>query len=113
MLLEELQKMNVGRLTFMPLNRLSLGQDLEYPDSDEAIPMMSRISFKPMYRPAMAEIFRTGLVVKSLAVGSRFAKYALEREGVPWGRALPCAWLTYSRIHLPKVARARLRHDLW
>ena len=73
-LLKELQKANAGRVTFMPLNRLKSGADPAYPDSAEAIPMLSRLSFKPQFRPALAEIFRKGLIVRTLEVGTRFAK---------------------------------------
>ena len=74
MLLKGLQNLNAGRVTFMPLNRLKPGGDAKYPDSEEAIPVLSRLSFRPIFRPAMAEIFRRGLVVRSLEVGARFAR---------------------------------------
>lgn len=52
-LLKELQKANAGRVTFMPLNRLRRGRDPDYPESDEAIPMLTRLSYKPAFHPAM------------------------------------------------------------
>ena len=71
---EELQREGVGRLTFMPLNRLQQAAEPEYPNSDEAIPMMARLTFEPTFRPAMMEIFRKGLIVRTLDIGARFAR---------------------------------------
>ena len=73
-LVKELQKANAGRVTFMPLNRLKPGKDPVYPASEDAIPMISRLSFQPKFRPAMVEVFRKGLIVRTLEVGARFAK---------------------------------------
>ena len=77
-LLKELQRVNAGRVTFMPLNRLRPSVDTAYPDSEEAIPMMDRLNFKPIFRPAMLEVFRKGLIVRVLEVGTRFARCLAE-----------------------------------
>ena len=73
-LVKELQKTNAGRVTFMPLNRLKPGPDPEYPRSEDAIPMMSRLSYDPKYEKALKEVFRKGLIVRTLEVGAHFAK---------------------------------------
>ena len=73
-LVKELQKANAGRVTFMPLNRLRPGAEPAYPESEDAIPMISRLSFLPKFRPAMLEVFRKGLIVRTLEVGTRFAR---------------------------------------
>ena len=46
-LVKELQKANAGRVTFLPLNRLRPGAEPAYPESEDAIPMISRLSFLP------------------------------------------------------------------
>jgi len=73
-LLTELQRANAGRVTFMPLNRLRPGPDPAYPETEDAIPMISRLKFKDMFKPAFQQVFRKSLVVRSLDVGSRFSK---------------------------------------
>lgn len=47
LLLSELQRLNAGRVTFMPLNQLrrQLGADLHYPDTPDAV--VSSQAFPP------------------------------------------------------------------
>jgi len=73
-LLTELQRANAGRVTFMPLNRLRPGADPDYPQTEDAIPMLQRLKFDEKYRPAFKQVFRKSLIVRDLAVGSRFSK---------------------------------------
>ena len=73
-LLTELQRANAGRVTFMPLNRLRPGADPDYPQTEDAIPMLQRLKFDDKYRPAFKQVFRKSLIVRDLAVGSRFSK---------------------------------------
>ena len=76
-LVKELQKQNAGRVTFMPLNRLTRKGDKEpnYPtNEDDAISMLSRLSFHPKVKPAMVSVFRKALIVRTLELGTRFAK---------------------------------------
>ena len=73
-LLTELQRANAGRVTFMPLNRLRPGADPDYPQTEDAIPMLQRLKFDEQYRPAFKQVFRKSLIVRDLAVGSRFSK---------------------------------------
>lgn len=73
-LLTELQRANAGRVTFMPLNRLRPGADPDYPQTEDAIPMLQRLKFDERFRPAFKQVFRKSLIVRDLAVGSRFSK---------------------------------------
>ena len=69
----ELAKANAGRVTFMPLNRLKPGPDPTYPDSDDVIPIMAKLKFDKKFRPAFAQIFRTAVMVRNLAIGGKVA----------------------------------------
>ena len=73
-LLKELAQANAGRVTFMPLNRIKPGADPKYPVTDDALPMMEKLTYDKKFRPAIAEIFRKGLIVKSIEVGCNYAK---------------------------------------
>jgi hypothetical protein len=49
-----------GRVTFMPLNRLRTRPTV-YPSGADAIPMMSKLTFDPMFQKALEQVSHTCL----------------------------------------------------
>ena len=100
-LLRELQRENVGRVTFMPLNRIRPGPDPPSPDASEAVPLMRYLNFAPKFKPAISEIFRKAMLVKNLEVGTRFTAL-----GHTW-RALLTPIPLVARGRWARASRAR------
>ncbi|KAI9202171.1 structural maintenance of chromosome protein [Polychytrium aggregatum] len=71
--LEALNRERVGRLTFMPLNRLKT-KPVEYPVSHHAIPMISKLRFDRLYEKAFLQVFGKAIITSTLEVGASFAK---------------------------------------
>ena len=72
-ILKVLNEERGGRVTFMPLNRLN-PKDVDYPDSDLAVPVLSRLEFEEKFRPAMKQVFGKSILSPTLADASRFAR---------------------------------------
>jgi structural maintenance of chromosome 3 (chondroitin sulfate proteoglycan 6) len=53
--LEELNREQAGRVTFMPLNRLHPRSNT-YPETDDAIPMIQKLRYNPMYEKALKQV---------------------------------------------------------
>lgn len=71
-ILEQLSRDKAGRATCMPLNRLK-PKDLTYPDSNEAIPLVSKIKHDEKFLPAINQVFGKTLVCRNLETGQQFA----------------------------------------
>jgi structural maintenance of chromosome 3 (chondroitin sulfate proteoglycan 6) len=54
-LLEELNREQAGRVTFMPLNRLH-PKSATFPESDDAIPMIQKLRYHSMYEKAFKQV---------------------------------------------------------
>jgi structural maintenance of chromosome 3 (chondroitin sulfate proteoglycan 6) len=73
-LIKELNKnKSGGRITFIPLNRLDYDEPSYPSNTVDVIPMLSKLSFKPVYRPAMLQVFGSHLVARDLAVAHSFS----------------------------------------
>ncbi|KAG1659850.1 Structural maintenance of chromosomes protein 3 [Nymphon striatum] len=73
-ILEEMNKMKLpGEVTFMPLNRM-LVKDMQYPSSQDAIPMISKLQYQPKYDKAMRYIFGKTLICRNLEVATQIAR---------------------------------------
>ncbi|XP_065071317.1 structural maintenance of chromosomes protein 3-like [Rhopilema esculentum] len=64
-----------GEVTFMPLNRLKF-KDIDYPQSADVIPMISKVKFHPMFKPAMQLAFGKTLICRNMETASQFSKSA-------------------------------------
>jgi structural maintenance of chromosome 3 (chondroitin sulfate proteoglycan 6) len=71
--LEQLNKEKSGRITFMPLNRLKprLGN---FPEANDAIPMINMIKFDERYRKAFEQVFGKTIICPDLNVASQYAR---------------------------------------
>ena len=72
-ILEVLQKERSGRVTFMPLNRLR-PRAVNLPKSADAIPMLEKIQFDPLYRPAFEQVFGKSIICPNLQVAAQYAR---------------------------------------
>ncbi|KAL6940196.1 hypothetical protein ACO0QE_004092 [Hanseniaspora vineae] len=74
-LMNELHKDKLGRVTFMPLNKLDLSEQINYPSSEEnCIPLIKKLHFDSRFSSAVKLIFGRTIVVKELTTGVRLAK---------------------------------------
>ncbi|OLY85582.1 Chromosome segregation protein sudA [Smittium mucronatum] len=69
----ELQKQKSGRLTFMPLNRLSLISP-RYPDTEDTIPVISRLTFDEKFRLPILQVFGKSIICSTLEIAAGYAK---------------------------------------
>ena len=70
---EILQKERSGRVTFMPLNRLN-PRPANVPKASDAIPMIDKIEFDPLYEKAFLQIFGKTIICQNLTVASQYAR---------------------------------------
>lgn len=71
-LMDELYRENSGRVTFMPLNRLHPKPN-EYPDTEDVIPLISRLEFVPEVKPAIEQVFGRTIVCLNLEAGAQYS----------------------------------------
>ena len=62
-----------GRLTFMPLNKMQPPAGVSAPPGGEAVPLLSKLRFKPQHEPAFRHVFGRSLVCKDLDTACRVA----------------------------------------
>ena len=72
-LLNVMIKEKLGRITFMPLNRLKRRQ-FEYPDGDDAIPLINKLNFNEDLEVAFNNVFGRTIVCPDLHIASRYAR---------------------------------------
>lgn len=72
-----LQEMNrkglPGEVTFMPLNRLD-NRDTIYPETNDAIPMISKLRYSDKYAAALKHVFSKTLICRSMEVATQIAR---------------------------------------
>ncbi|KAF9432395.1 Structural maintenance of chromosomes protein 3 [Entomortierella beljakovae] len=71
--LEALNKEKAGRVTFMPLNRLN-PHPSTYPEANDAIPMIKKLTFDPKYTKAFEQVFGRALICLSLEIAATYSK---------------------------------------
>ncbi|GAA5985596.1 hypothetical protein JCM5350_007149 [Sporobolomyces pararoseus] len=62
-----------GRVTFMPLNRLDV-KDYEYPQTNEAIPMINKLRFNPEFSPAFKQVFGSTIICQTLEIAGAYTR---------------------------------------
>ncbi|KAI8368390.1 hypothetical protein EDC96DRAFT_138627 [Choanephora cucurbitarum] len=72
-LLEIMNKEKAGRITFIPLNRVK-SRSIEYPQKDDAIPLVGLLNYNSMYQKAFEQIFGGIVLCRTLEVASSYAK---------------------------------------
>ena len=81
LLVEELNRMKGGRVTFIPLNRVTLDKTYTVPPSSQEdsrsvpfTPLVKKIKYSPQFENAIQHIFGRTMVVKDLQGGLKLAK---------------------------------------
>ncbi|PVD29603.1 hypothetical protein C0Q70_08858 [Pomacea canaliculata] len=73
-ILKEMNRLGLaGEVTFMPLNRLD-NRDTHYPDTSDAIPMISKLKFDELFAPAMKHVFGKTLIARNMEVATQIAR---------------------------------------
>ncbi|KAJ0402081.1 hypothetical protein ATCC90586_000266 [Pythium insidiosum] len=65
-IMRELEKKNMGRITFLPLNRLKVKERQDYPRNDDVMPLMDKLRFPPEIRKAVLTAFGKKLLCRDL-----------------------------------------------
>ncbi|KAG9052490.1 Structural maintenance of chromosomes protein 3, partial [Serendipita sp. 407] len=63
----------VGRVTFVPLNRLRV-KEVQYPDVEEVEPLIKQLEYDPKFEKAFQQVFGKTCVCKDLALASKYAR---------------------------------------
>jgi len=73
-ILSHVNKMGLrGEITFMPLNRLKFS-DVRYPNSSDVLPMLHKVEYNDIFKPAMQLAFGKTLICRNQDVCSQFSK---------------------------------------
>lgn len=73
LVLETMIKERSGRVTFMPLNRLH-PKNPPLPNASDAIPLLDKLRFEPIYLPAFQQVFGKTCVCRDLAIAAAYVK---------------------------------------
>ena len=71
--MEVLQRDQLGRVTFMPLNRLRPKAG-NIPNSNDAIPMIEKIVYDNRYEKALQQVFGKTIICPNLAIAAQYAR---------------------------------------
>ena len=71
--IEILQKEKAGRVTFIPLNRVK-SKPANVPKANDAIPMIEKLQFDPMFEEAYKQIFGQTIICPNLTVAGQYAR---------------------------------------
>jgi structural maintenance of chromosome 3 (chondroitin sulfate proteoglycan 6) len=72
-MIEYLQQVKAGRITFIPLAQLR-EQHVDYPVSSDVFPMIKKLRYDPKFSKAIQQVFGKTLVTRSLAVATENAR---------------------------------------
>ena len=107
-----------GEVTFMPLNRLSV-KDIDYPQTNDAIPMVSKLTYSDRYHKALKYIFGRTLICRNLEVATHLARstrldcVTLDGDQVSSKGSLTGGYFNTSRSRLEiQKTRSELREQI-
>ena len=72
-IIETLQRERSGRITFIPLNRVR-PKNSNVPKANDAIPMIEKVQFDPMYEKAFQQVFGQTIICPSLTIAGQYAR---------------------------------------
>ena len=72
-IIEILQKERAGRVTFIPLNRVK-PRTGNVPKANDAIPMMEKLQFDPIYEKAFQQVFGQTIICPNLTIAGQYAR---------------------------------------
>lgn len=73
-IMRELEKKNLGRLTFLPLNRLKLKEDFDYPRNDDVAALVEKLEYPAEVRKGVMAAFGKKLLCRDLDTCVRYAE---------------------------------------
>ena len=74
-LMKKLEDNKLGRVTFMPLSRLRVPAKIDYPESNDVVPIIKRcVKFNPEVKAAMTMIFGRKLLAKNMESAALWSK---------------------------------------
>lgn len=73
-IMRELEKKNLGRITFLPLNRLKVNDRVDYPSNDDVVPLIHKLSFPSAIRKAVMSAFGKKLLCRDLDTCVHYAE---------------------------------------
>jgi structural maintenance of chromosome 3 (chondroitin sulfate proteoglycan 6) len=62
-----------GRITFMPLSQLH-PRPANFPKANDAIPMLSKLQYDPMYEAAFQQVFGKTIICQNLTIAGQYAR---------------------------------------
>ena len=68
-----LTKERLGRVTFIPLNRVR-SKTATMPQAQDARPLMSLIKYDQMYEKAVQQVFGKAIIAQNLSIGAQYAR---------------------------------------
>merc|ERR1719244_1437314 len=118
-ILKEMNKQKLpGEVTFMPLNRLTV-KDIDYPQTNDAIPMVSKLTYSERYTKALKYIFGRTLICRNLEVATHLARstrldcVTLDGDQVSSKGSLTGGYFNTSRSRLEiQKTRSELRDQI-
>uniref|UniRef100_A0AAY5L812 Structural maintenance of chromosomes protein n=1 Tax=Esox lucius TaxID=8010 RepID=A0AAY5L812_ESOLU len=73
-ILTEFNKMNLpGEVTFLPISKLDV-RDTAYPETNDAIPMISKLRYSQQFDKAFKHVFGKTLICRSMEVSTQLAR---------------------------------------
>ncbi|KAI9996122.1 hypothetical protein PInf_013303 [Phytophthora infestans] len=73
-IMRELDKKNLGRLTFLPLNRLKVKDHFDYPRNDDVVALVEKLEYPAEIRRAVMAAFGKKLLCRDLDTCVRYAE---------------------------------------
>ncbi|RHY67246.1 hypothetical protein DYB38_000034 [Aphanomyces astaci] len=73
-IMRELEKHNLGRVTFLPLNRLKVNETEQYVTNDDVVPLMDKLKFGRDIRKAVLTAFGKKLLCRDLETCAEYAE---------------------------------------
>ncbi|PVU92321.1 hypothetical protein BB561_003892 [Smittium simulii] len=73
LIIQQLQKIKSGRLTFMPLSKLNT-QIINYPNTEDSIPIINKLTFDEKFTPAIQQVFGKSILCSTLEVAAGYAR---------------------------------------
>jgi len=112
-IIQVMQRKRLGRVTLLPLNRLS-NMEHRYPESNDAFPMVKQIKYDEKISKAVLQIFGNTLICRDLETAGKFScdfnldAITLEGDSVNQRGAMRGGYQDKRNQRLAKTHQARL-----
>ncbi|CAI5742589.1 unnamed protein product [Hyaloperonospora brassicae] len=73
-IMQDLDKKNLGRLTFLPLNRLKVKDHFDYPRNDDVVALVEKLEYPAEVRKGVMATFGKKLLCRDLEACGRYAE---------------------------------------